>query len=269
MKSATKPLPKLLSRIKKEKPLILNITNFVVMNDTANVILHLGALPVMAHAKEEMAEMVGIASALVINIGTLSEPWVESMFLAGKKANKKGIPIILDIVGAGATKYRTDVSNRLINDLKIAAVKGNAGEIGIISGAGGEVKGVESVGKADNLTEKAMEFAKKHQTTVVITGKRDLVTDGKRILAVDNGDAWMGTITGTGCMSTAVVGAFCAVEKDFCLASAAALASFGIAGEKAAKGAKGPASFKVSLLDAVYNLDEKILAKRAKISKLK
>lgn len=268
MEKINSQIVKIFTKIKKDKPLIHHITNFVVMNDTANVTLHLGALPVMAHAVEEMDEMVNIASALVINIGTLSKHWVESMLIAGKRANKRSIPIILDVVGAGATSYRTEVCRTLLQKLHISVVKGNTGEIGILSGAGGEVKGVESVGETKNINTAIATFAKKHKITVVVTGKRDLITDGNTFYGVDNGDIWLTTNTGTGCMSTTAVGVFCAVEKDYALASAAALATFGLAAEIAARNAKGPASFKIALLDALYNMDQKKLEKGAKIVKL-
>lgn len=260
---------KLLGEIKKQKPLIHQITNFVVMNDTANITLHLGALPVMAHAHEEAEEMAGHAGALVLNIGTLAEYWIESMLKAGKMANEKGIPIVLDAVGAGATAYRTRSSKRLIEELHISVIKGNAGEIGALSGAGGKVRGVESVGKVDDLASIVRKYAIKTGATVVATGKRDVVSDGKIVYAVDNGNAWLSTITGSGCMATSVIGAFCAVERDHALASAGALACFGLAAELAEKDTRGPASFKVALLDAVYNMDEKTLANRARVSKTK
>jgi hydroxyethylthiazole kinase len=266
MEKINKRIAKILSKIREEKPLIHHITNYVVMNDTANVTLHLGALPVMAHAQEEMKEMTNIANALVLNIGTLSKSWVESMFIAGKIANKKKIPIILDAVGAGATSYRTNVCNQLLKELYISVIKGNAGEIGTLSGAGGKVKGVESIGKVDNIIEVVSSFAKKCKATVVITGKRDIVSDGNRIYFVDNGDAWLTTITGSGCMSTTIIAAFCAVEKDYAVASAGALACFGLAAELAAKKANGPASFKTALLDIIYHIDENTLIKGAKIT---
>jgi thiamine-phosphate diphosphorylase/hydroxyethylthiazole kinase len=254
-----------LSKIRKQKPLIHHITNFVVMNDTANITIHLGASPVMAHAREEMKEMTAIADALVLNIGTLTKYWVESMIIAGKAANKKGIPIILDAVGAGATTYRTKTCRRLIKNLHISVIKGNAGEIGILSGAGGKVKGVESVEEADNLASAIKNYAIKTKAVVIATGKRDIVSDGKNVYGIDNGNAWLSAITGSGCMATATIGAFCAVEHDYALASVEALACFGLAAELAARKIKGPASFKIALLDAVYNMNEKTLAKGAKI----
>jgi len=254
-----------LDLIRAGKPLIHNITNMVVMNDTANVILHVGALPVMAHAPQEVAEMVGLAGALVLNIGTLSSEWIESMFIAGRSANERGIPVILDPVGAGATGFRTGTSLRLLKEMQIAVLRGNAGEIGTLSGAGGEVRGVESIRGLDDPAAIAMALALQYGTVVAITGARDILSDGKRVLGVDNGHPLLTTNTGTGCMSTAVIGAFCAVEKDSLTAAASALACYGLAAEKAAKEAKGPASFKVALLDSLYNMTPADLTEGARI----
>lgn len=254
-------------RIKEKKPLLHHITNFVVMNDTANLTLHIGGLPVMAHAKEEMDEMTAIANALVLNPGTLNAEWVASMKIAGKKANSLRIPIVLDPVGAGATTFRTKTNLDFLNNLKLAVVRGNSGEIGALSGAGGKVKGVESVEGIKNPEMVAQQMAKDYNTTVVITGKRDIVANATDLYFIDNGHELMATITGTGCMSTTMIGAFAAVEKDYALASAAALATFGLAAEIAAKKSLGPASFKVALLDAVYNLTPKIVEKGAKVTK--
>jgi len=259
---------KLLGEIKKKKPLIHNITNFVVMNDTANITLHLGALPVMAHAHEEMEEMAANSGALVFNIGTLTEYWIESMLMAGKVANRKGIPIVLDAVGAGATTYRTKACEQLMKKLYISVIKGNAGEIGILCGAGGEVKGVESIGEVHDLASEIKKFATKTKAVVVATGKRDIISDGKIVYGVDNGNAWLSNITGSGCMATSMIAAFCAVDRDYALASAGALACLGLAAELAVEDIKGPASFKVALFDAVYNMDEKILANGAKIIRI-
>lgn len=259
----------LLNKIKNNKPLIHHVTNFVVMNDTANITLHAGALPVMAHAYEEMEEMTGIANALVINIGTLSKQWIKSMFVAGRKANSIQIPIVLDPVGAGATKLRTKTSLDLLNKLRISVLRGNSGEIGAVSGAGGEVKGVESVKGISDPEKVAQNLAKKYKTVVAITGKRDIISDGKDLYYVDNGHQLLSTITGTGCMATTLIAVFCAVEKNYTLATAGALAFFGIAGEIASKKANGPASFKVALLDTVYNMDAKSFEKNAKIIKVK
>ncbi len=244
----------LYASIHEMHPLIHHITNFVVMNDTANATLALGALPVMAHAREEVAEMVGAAAALVLNPGTLSPEWVDAMMIAGQRANELGVPIVYDPVGVGATRLRNETGAQFLRHLKLAAIRGNSGEIGALAGAGGIVKGVESVeGVKDPITV-ARDLAKRYGTVVAITGKRDIISDGERVMGVDNGHVLLKTITGTGCMSTTAVGAFCAVEGDHLLATTAALACYGLAAERAARRAKAPGSFRSALLDALYQL---------------
>ncbi len=244
----------LVDRIHQKHPLIHHMTNFVVMNDTANATLALGALPVMAHAKEEVAEMVAAAGALILNPGTLTPEWVEAMLIAGHRANELGIPVIYDPVGVGATRLRNETGERFLRELKIAVIRGNSGEVGALAGAGGLVKGVESVEGVAQPIEVAKSLAQQHHTVVAITGKRDLLSDGRRVLGVDNGHALLKTVTGTGCMSTTAVATFCAVEKDPLVAAAAALACYGLAAERASKRAKAPGSFRVALLDALYQL---------------
>ncbi len=254
----------MLERIRQRKPLLHHITNFVVMNDTANVTLHIGALPVMAHAKEEVADMVAAAGALVLNPGTLTPQWVESMLIAGRRANELGIPIVLDPVGAGATPLRTESNQRLLQELRIAVVRGNSGEIGALTGLGGVVKGVETVVEVEEPIEVARALAQKYGLTVAITGPRDIISDGKRAIAVDNGHPMLKTITGTGCMATTMIAAFCAVEEDRLLAATGGLVSFGLAAELAAPQAKGPGSFKVALFDAIYSLTKEQVCEGAK-----
>ncbi len=254
-------IAELRERVRQQRPLLHHITNFVVMNDTANVTLHIGGLPVMAHAREEVAEMVAAAGALVLNPGTLTPAWVESMLVAGKRANELGIPVILDPVGAGATTLRTESNRHLLEELKIAVVRGNSGEIGALTGMGGVVKGVETVVEVDEPVEVARTLARRYGITVAITGPRDIVTDGTRVFGVDNGHPMLKTLTGTGCTATTMIAAFAAVERDFVIAATAGLACFGLAAEIAARNAHGPGSFKVALYDAIYNLSrEQILA---------
>lgn len=242
------------AKLKEQRPLIHHLTNFVVMNDTANVTLHLGALPVMAHAVEEVAEMTGAAGALVLNLGTLTPSWVASMLAAGRVANERGVPIVLDPVGAGATAFRTATAQRLLAELEVSVVRGNAGEIGALMGRGGEVRGVESTGTLEDPVAVVREAARAWGAVVAITGKRDLISDGERVLVVDNGHEWLSTLTGTGCMATTAVACFAAVEGDALVAAAGALAAYGLAAERAALGAKGPASFKVTFFDELYAL---------------
>jgi hydroxyethylthiazole kinase len=255
-----------LRKLRAEKPLVHQITNYVVMNETANATLALGALPVMAHAPEEVEEMVGLAGALVINIGTLSEHWIEAMLLAGKAANERGTPVVLDPVGAGATRYRTATAHRLLEEIDVAVVRGNAGEVATLVGAEAEVRGVESVGDAGDPAELAREAARTLGVVCAVTGPVDHVSDGERSVAVANGHALLGTVSGTGCMATSVTGCFVAAKPNDVLAAAAeALVAFGVAGEDAARDARGPGSFHVALYDALYNLDPDSLDGRARL----
>jgi hydroxyethylthiazole kinase len=244
-----------LRTLRERKPLVHNITNYVVMNETANALLALGALPVMAHAREEVEEMVGLAGALAINIGTLSPPWVEAMLAAGKAANERGIPVVLDPVGAGATTYRTETARRILGDVDVTVLRGNAGEVATLVGVAAEVRGVESIAAGGEPAELARQAARTLGVVASVTGPVDHVSDGEREVAVANGDAMLATVTGTGCMSTAITAAFLAAEEDPLAAAAQALQAFGIAGEDAARGAKGPGSFHVALYDALAALD--------------
>ena len=255
-----------LRELRAQKPLVHNITNYVVMNETANAILALGALPVMAHAREEVEEMVGLAGALVLNIGTLSPPWVESMVLAGRMARERSIPTVLDPVGAGATQYRTETVRRLLIEAAPAVVRGNAGEVATLAGIDAEVRGVESMGAAAEVTELARAAANTLGTIVSVTGAVDHVSDGRRTLRVANGHELLTTVTGTGCMSSAVTGCFLAVKRDAPLdAAAEALAAFGVAAEDAAATARGPGTFHAGLYDALAALDPETLDGRAHI----
>jgi hydroxyethylthiazole kinase len=251
--------------VREKRPLVHHITNYVTVNDCANITLCAGGAPVMADAPEEAAEMTEIAGALVLNIGTLNAAQVESMILAGKMANKRGIPVILDPVGAGATRFRTAVTQRLLDELAITVLKGNAAEIGVVAGVKAVVRGVDSYGLAGDPVMIGSELAKKLGCTVAISGATDVVTDGKHTLLVDNGHPLMGSISGTGCMVASVIGTFCAESNDPVTASAAAFAAFGLAGEKAAAVAHGPLSFKVALFDQLANLTPQDLGAGARI----
>ncbi len=256
-----------LRTIRERRPLVHQITNYVVMNETANATLALGALPVMAHAREEVEEMVGLASALVLNIGTLSKHWVDAMLLAGRAAGEAKIPVVLDPVGAGATMYRTETARRLLNEVEVTVLRGNAGEIATLVGIGAEVRGVESIGADGEAAEVARAAARNLGLVVAVTGKVDQVSDGRGTLSVSNGHELMSSVTGTGCMSSAMVGSFLAVKRDRPLEAAAeALAAFGVAGEDAAREARGPGSFHVGLYDALAGLDPATLDERVRIS---
>ena len=255
-----------LASIRSEKPLVHQITNYVVMNETANATLALGALPVMAHAREEVEEMVALAGALVINIGTLSPHWVEAMLAAGRAANAKGIPVVVDPVGAGATRYRTDTAKRLLDEVDVTVLRGNAGEVATLVGVEAEVRGVESIAAGGDPTELAREAARTLGVVASVTGPVDHVSDGARVLKVANGHELLATVSGTGCMSTAITGCFLAAKAgDPLEAAAEALAAFGVAGEDAAAGAHGPGTFHAGLYDALYNLEPKRLDERPRI----
>lgn len=254
-----------MERVRQERPLIHNITNMVAMNDSANIILAIGGLPIMAHAQAEVREMVRAAGALVLNIGTLTSEQIDSMIAAGEEANGLKKPVVLDPVGAGATYMRTESALRLQERVKIDIVRGNYAEVSVLAGLKGNIKGVESVGSEKNSVEVARTLARKHNQVVVITGEKDIVTDGKIVLEISNGSPMLRTITATGCMVTSLIATFAAVCNDYVLASAGALVCFGLAGERAAVGAKGPGSFKMNLFDEVYNLNEEIICKDLKV----
>ena len=252
-----------LRELRERKPLVHQITNYVVMNETANATLALGALPVMAHALEEVEEMATLAGALVLNIGTLSPDWIEAMLRAGRAANAASVPIVLDPVGAGATRYRTDSARRLLGELEVAVVRGNAAELATLAGQEAEIRGVESISTGG--AELARTAARTLGIVAAVTGPVDHVSDGKAVLAVANGHELLGRVTGTGCMSTAVTGAFLAVSQEPLPAAAEALVAFGVAGEDAAREAKGPGSFHAALYDALYNLDPATVDSRARV----
>jgi hydroxyethylthiazole kinase len=254
-----------LARIRERTPLIHNITNFVVMNDTANVLLAWGASPVMAHALEEVREMVAHAGALVLNIGTLEEPWIAAMLAAGEEANERHIPVVLDPVGAGATTLRTATTERIRSSVNVAVVRGNAAELATIAGLEAHIRGVDAVasGAPDTAARLA---AARFGGAAVVSGVVDFVADATRVAEVRNGHPLLARITGSGCMATATVGAFLAVEADPFLAATEAMIAFGIAGELAAERSAGPGTFRVQLMDAVAALDRATVLARARVS---
>jgi hydroxyethylthiazole kinase len=254
-----------LGAVRERRVLVHNITNYVVMNTTANVLLAAGASPVMAHAREEVEEMAALAGALVLNLGTLSPPWVEAMRLAGAAANRCGIPVVLDPVGAGATHYRTETARTLARELEIAVIRANASEILSVAGTASVTRGVDAAHDIGEAARVGVELAARLGTTVAITGEVDLVTDGATTLEVHAGHALMARVTGTGCAATALVAAFCAVESEPVAAAAGALAYFGSAGERAATAAAGPGSFQVAIYDALAAITPADLAAAGRI----
>jgi hydroxyethylthiazole kinase len=214
----------------------------------------------MAHAPQELEEMQGFASSLVINIGTLEDAWIESMLIAAKAATKRGTPIVLDPVGAGATRLRTDTARRILAETNVSVLRGNAGEILAVAGEAGQVRGVDSLAETEDAIQVAKAIAKNRKLIVAMTGAIDLVTDGEQVFAIENGHKLMGRVTGTGCASTTAVACFVSVanEQERCLAAASALSVFGRAGELAAEMSQGPGTFVPSFLDALYNVPSSI-----------
>jgi hydroxyethylthiazole kinase len=252
--------------IREKAPLIHNITNYVVMNNTANALLALGASPVMAHAQEEVEDMVNIASALVINIGTLSPPWVRSMISAALRAAERKIPIVLDPVGAGATPFRTRTVREIMEAVAPTIIRGNASEILALSNAEkGETKGVDSTESSRNAIDAARRLNAVYEGTVCISGETDFIVVGNTILGVENGHPMMTRVTGLGCTASALCGAFAAVTGDFTLATTQAMSVMGIAGEMAAEMSPGPGSLQLHFLDILYRLTEADIKSRLRI----
>jgi hydroxyethylthiazole kinase len=252
-------------RIRAGAPLVHNITNYVVMNSTANALLAIGASPVMAHAVEEVEEMVRLAGALVLNIGTLSEPWIQAMARAGAEASRRGIPIVLDPVGSGATRLRTDTARRFLSELGPSIVRGNASEIASLAGGTAVTRGVDSTLASDDLEETARQISTRWGCVVSVSGQTDLVVNAHTLLRVRNGHPLMTRVTGLGCTASALTGAFAAVNPDPLRAAAHAMALMGIAGEMAAERSAGPGSLQVNLLDALHSIDEPEIRARLKM----
>jgi hydroxyethylthiazole kinase len=265
MKITAAGIYKSIEAIRKQAPVVHNITNYVVMNSTANALLAIGASPVMAHAQEEVEEMVNIAQALVINIGTLSEHWIFSMFKAVHQARKKGIPVIIDPVGAGATAYRTRTARELISGGQPTIIRGNASEIMALYDDRSKTKGVDSATASDAAIATAQKLAETHKCVVCISGATDYIIDREKILKIKNGHSLMTKVTGLGCTASALCGAFAAVGKLPFAATAEAMAVMGIAGEIAAATSFGPGSLQTNFLDVLYRLSEDNISKRLKI----
>lgn len=245
-----------IEKIRKQAPLVHNITNYVVMNSTANALLAIGASPVMAHATEEVEEMAGIAGALVINIGTLSSHWIEAMFAAAAKAGERQIPIVFDPVGAGATALRTDTARRFIETCSPDIIRGNASEIMALQAADIQTKGVDSSAASSDALEIGRSVNAASGSVVCISGETDYVIAGEAVIRIRNGHSMMQRVTGMGCTATALCGAFAAVEPDAVRATAHAMAVMGIAGEMAVERAEGPASLQNGFIDILYCMKE-------------
>ncbi len=266
-----KTFAQLLSDVKTKKPLVHHLTNYVTVNDCANIVLALGGSPVMADDAGEVEEMVSIASALVINIGTLNSRTIETMLLSGKKANQLGIPVVLDPVGAGATALRSNTAARLIQEVKLAVLRGNMSEIKVIAGIDARTRGVDSVDGGAGGVEVALSLAKRLGCTVAITGAQDIISDGSRTGLIANGTPLLSKITGTGCMATSLIGCYAGVTADSYLAACAGLITMGLAGEKAATGfnqAQGIGTYKVKLMDGIDQLTSEDMIQGGKYSQI-
>ncbi len=255
-----------LNSLREKSPLVHNITNFVVMNNTANALLALGASPVMAHSREEVRDMVKIASSLVLNMGTLNAPWVESMLIAGESALEMSIPSVFDPVGAGATPYRTETASFLFERCKPAILRGNASEILSLANKEGGTKGVDSMAQSGDALSAAKTLAGQSGGVVIVSGAEDFITDGSRVVTVSNGSPLMGKVTGMGCTATAIAGAFAAVNPDPLMASISAMVVMGVAGELAAEKSSGPGTMQLHFLDCLYNLTGEDILSRVRIN---
>ena len=244
-----------IKRIGGRTPLVHNITNYVVMNNTANALLAIGASPVMAHAVEEIDDIVSISSSLVINMGTLSEKWIESMLIAVKRAKELNKPIVFDPVGVGASKYRTETAKKIIESAIPDVIRGNASEIMALAEIANTTKGVDSTAQSEDAVTAAQKLSKKLNNTIVISGEVDFVITQEVISEITGGSSLMSAVTGMGCTATSIIGACIGVESDYHLASCAAMDAMGQAGSKAEKLSNGPGSFQMNFLDCLQSLN--------------
>lgn len=254
-----------LQRIRQERPLVHNITNYVVMHSTANALLALGASPVMAHAAEEVEDMVHLARALVINIGTLSPPWIESMLKAGTAARRLGKPVVLDPVGCGATPFRTATAQRLLKEIRPTIVRGNASEIRALVCSGSGTKGVDSTLASEDSLQDAKALSRVSGCVVSVSGQTDVIVQGETVGWIANGHSVMTRVTGMGCIATAITAAFAAVNSNYFQAAVHAMAIMGIAGEMAAARSQGPGTFPAQFLDALDQMQESDLTQRLQL----
>lgn len=247
---------KRLEEMRQARPLVLNITNIVVTNITANVLLAVGASPAMAVSADEIEELTSFAGSLVLNMGTPSSSQIKTMEIAARKAMELGTPVVLDPVGAGASRIRTDTPLRFLEKGWIDVLRGNASEIMALGGSADKPKGVDSLHGSDQAVEAAFALSQKYKCVVCVSGEKDIIVSETEMIKIANGHPMMTLVTGMGCSSTCVVAAFSAVEKDYLKAAAMGMAVMGICGEEAAKNAKGPGSLETDFLDLLYNLDE-------------
>ncbi|UUM31708.1 hydroxyethylthiazole kinase [Vibrio japonicus] len=251
-----------LDAVRKQKPLVVNITNYVVMNNTANALLAIGASPIMAHSQQELGEMMSFSGALVINIGTLDSAWTPRMIYAVEQANVNGKTVVLDPVGCGASQLRTETSREIARLAKKLIIRGNASEIIALAGEQAQSKGVDALDSSDTALGAARSLVSEYGASVVISGATDYVVFKEQVVKLNNGHEMMPYVTGMGCTLTALTGAFAAVGDDTGLAAAAVL---GVVGEIAAEKSRGPGSLQMNLLDELYQLDSSVLTKRLKL----
>ena len=255
-----------LLKIREQTPLIHNITNYVVMNFSANALLALGASPVMAHAKEELTDIVSISKALVINIGTLSGPWAESMMLASQFAKSRGIPVVFDPVGAGASHFRTDMARQLLEVAMPTIIRGNSSEIQALISDLVSTKGVDSTSDSDSAIVAAEKLSQKYGCVVVTSGETDIVTDGSQVAKIKRGHKIMTKVTGMGCVATTFIAAFAAINPVFKVAAAHAMAVMGVTGELAQVRSGGPGSFQTEYLDVLSGLNADSIGRLQRVS---
>jgi len=254
-----------MQRIRADAPLVHNISNYVVMNTTANALLAVGASPVMAHAIEEIDEMVALARAVVLNIGTLSGPWIEAMAMAGREAKRRSLPLVLDAVGAGATSLRTRVARRLLEEASPTILRGNASEIRALAFSERGTKGVDSTHDSEDTVDAARTLHRRYGCVVSVSGATDVIVSADAVAKVRNGHEMMPRVTGLGCTASALTGAFAAVNPSALHAASHAMALNGIAGEIAGERSKGPGSFQANFLDALFSLDGSEIERRLRM----
>ncbi|MFA4885090.1 MAG: hydroxyethylthiazole kinase [Desulfotomaculaceae bacterium] len=261
-------IAKTIKTVREKTPLVQAITNYVTINDCANILLCFGASPAMCEAKAEVEDFAGLISALYINIGTLAEEQKEAAILAARKASALNKPIILDPVACGAIPRKMDVIKELLEVARISVIKGNIGEIKFLAGCAGKVRGVDSVDDGQGAVEACMLLARQYNTVVAATGETDIITDGERTCLIHNGTPMLTLITGAGCMAGALTAAAAGVTEDRFTSSAAAILAMGLAGEMAANSLEKalPGTFRMRLFDYLYNLTEDDILKGGKIA---
>ena len=261
-------LKEVFASLQTKRALVHHITNYVTVNDCANVVLAIGASPIMADEISEVEEMVGICDALVLNIGTGNERTIASMLKAGYAANAKGIPVILDPVGIGATTFRHASVEKLMKSITFSVIRGNMAEIKTIAGLEAKSAGVDSLDEEHDGATVALHLAQRLGCVIAITGKRDFVSDGNVCYALDNGDSALANLTGTGCMSTSLIGSFLGASKNALASAVAGILSMSLAGEMAEK-RQGMGTFHTSMIDAISQINVKTILKQSKISRIK